>query len=155
MRRRPLCLAAVFLLLILWIVPKDVWYEKPDIPSGKEMLLTGVVSKREQKEDKTVYYLKNCLNEQTGSKFSVCAYTPKGDSHPVGCELSLYGTIYQVNEADNPGQFDARDYYQSQGILYTFQAKDVVSAKGRAYVKDSLTNFREYLGGKLEELFSV
>ena len=76
MRKRPLCLAAVLLLMILWILPKDVWLIQPDIPSGKILTITGTVTKREQKEDKQVYYLNNCLCNQTDSKISVLAYTP-------------------------------------------------------------------------------
>ena len=53
MKKRPLCLVAVLLLLILWILPEDVWLIKPDIPSGEKLVLTGTVSKREQKEERT------------------------------------------------------------------------------------------------------
>ena len=112
MHKRPLCLIAVLLMLTIWILPKDVWYEIPDIPSGEKITITGTVTKREQKEDRQVYYLKNCFSNSTNSKFSVLAYTQTGDLYPIGCELSLYGTIYQLKEAENPGQFDAKEYYQ-------------------------------------------
>lgn len=154
MRKRPLCLAAVLLILTLWILPKDVWYEVPDIPSGEKVTITGTVTKREQKEDKQVYYLKNCSNDSTNSKISVLAYTQKGDSYPVGCELSLYGTIYQLKEADNPGQFDAKEYYQSQGILYTFQTERVISSEGEAPVGEKITCLREYFGEQLMEIYN-
>ena len=65
MKKRPLCLVAVLLLLILWILPEDVWLIKPDIPSGEKLVLTGTVSKREQKEERTTYYLKNCRCDNT------------------------------------------------------------------------------------------
>ena len=77
MRRRPLCLAAALLLLILWILPKDVWLKKPDIPSGEKVKITGTVTKREQKEDKEVYYLKKCLCDRTDSEISVLAYAKR------------------------------------------------------------------------------
>ena len=130
MRRRPLCLAAVFLLLILWILPKNVWLREPDIPSGENLTVVGTITQREQKEEKQVYYLKNCLCDRTDSEFSMIAYVTEGDSYPIGCEISLYGTIYQLNKADNPGQFDAESYYQSQGILYSFQTEAVLRVQG-------------------------
>ena len=153
MRRRPLCLAAVLLLLALWILPKDVWLKQPDIPSGEKILITGRVVKREQKEDSQVYYLKKCLCEQTDSKFSVLAYIQKGTSYPVGCELSLYGTIYQLSQADNPGQFDQESFYQSQGILYTFWAEHVASVQGGSFFREKITRLREYLGQQLMIIF--
>ena len=153
MKKRPLCLVAVLLLLILWILPEDVWLIKPDIPSGEKLVLTGTVSKREQKEERTTYYLKNCRCDNTSSKFSVLAYTQKGTSYPIGCELSIYGTIYQVEEADNPGQFDAESYYQSQGILYTFFADSVISAKGECVPLEKITELREYFSNNLERIF--
>ncbi len=155
MRKRPLCLAAVLLILTLWILPKDIWYEVPDIPSGEKVTITGTVTKREQKEDKQVYYLKDCSSNSTNSKFSVLAYTPTGDSYPIGCELSLYGTIYQLNEADNPGQFNAKDYYQSQGILYTFQTEMVISYEGESLIREKLVCLREYLGEQIMKIYDT
>ena len=153
MGRRPLCFAAVLLLLITWMVPKDVWLKKPDIPSGELLTVTGTVTKREQKEDKQVYYLKDCRCDQTVSEFSMLAYVETGDSYPVGCEISLYGTIYQLNKADNPGQFDAEGYYQSQGILYTFQTGAVISAAGKNLLQEALTCLREYLAERISEVY--
>lgn len=154
MRRRPLCLVAILLLFILWILPKDVWLKEPDIPSGEIVTVTGTVTKREHKEEKQAYYLKDCLCNQTDSKFSMLAYLQEGDSYPIGCEISLYGTIYQLNQADNPGQFDAESYYQSQGILYTFQAETVVGAKGGSFLRENVTLLREYLSKHLMELYN-
>ncbi len=155
MRKRPLCLAVVLLILALWILPKDVWYEIPDIPSGAKVTITGTVTKREQREDKQVYYLKNCSSNSTNSIFSVLAYTPTGNSYPIGCELSIYGTIYQLNEGDNPGQFDAKAYYQSQGILYTFQTEMVISCEGEARIREKITCFREYLGEQIMKIYDA
>lgn len=154
MRRRPLCLAAILLGLVLWILPKDVWLKEPDIPSGEMLMITGKVIKREQREDKQVYYLKNCLCSRTDSKFSVLAYTPKGDSYPIGCELSIYGTIYQLNKADNPGQFDGELYYQSQGILYTFQTEAVISFHGECFLRETMECYREHLGQTLMKIYN-
>ena len=154
MRRRPLCLAAVLLLCVLWILPKDVWLKEPDIPSGENMVVTGTVTKREQKEDQQVYYLKKCLCDGTDSEFSMIAYLPEGDSYPVGCEISLYGTIYQLNKADNPGQFDAESYYQSQGILYTFQTEIVLSVQGGNILKEGLTGLREYFAACIQSIYN-
>lgn len=154
MRRRPLCLAAALLLLILWILPKDVWLKKPDIPSGEKVKITGTVTKREQKEDKEVYYLKKCLCDRTDSEISVLAYTQKGTSYPVGCELSLYGTIYQLNAADNPGQFDGESYYQSQGILYTFQTETVLGFLGESILREKMTCLREYFSHQLIKIYN-
>ena len=153
MRNRPLCLAAVLLILTIWILPKDVWYEIQDIPSGEKITITGPVTKREQKEDRQVYYLNNCFSNSSNSIFSVLAYTQTGDFYPIGCELSLYGTIYQLKEADNPGQFDAKTYYQSQGILYTFQTELVVSCQGEAYIREKITCLREYFGEQIMRIY--
>ena len=83
-RKRPLCLAALLLVMILWILPKDVWLKEPDIPSGKTITITGTVIKREAKEESQAYYLKNCQWDRNDSKFSVLAFTQKGTSYPIG-----------------------------------------------------------------------
>lgn len=153
MRRRPLCLAALLLVLILWLIPKDVWLKKPDIPSGETVTVSGRISKREQKEEKQVYYLTDCRCDRTDSEFSILAYLPKGDSYPIGCELSMYGTIYQLNKADNPGQFDGESFYQSQGILYTFQGKTVLEISGESSFLEIPAKIREYLGERLMEIY--
>ena len=153
MRKRPLCLIAIFLLLIIWILPKDIWLKQPDIPSGEKIMITGTVTKREPKEENQAYYLKKCQSDNSNSEFSVLAFTQKGISYPIGCELSLYGTIYQLNPADNPGQFDAESFYQSQGILYTFYVESVIEVQGKAVLKDKITNLRDYFSKYLTEIF--
>lgn len=153
MRKRPLCLIAIFLLLIIWILPKDIWLKQPDIPSGEKIMITGTVTKREPKEENQAYYLKKCQSDNSNSEFSVLAFTQKGISYPIGCELSLYGTIYQLNPADNPGQFDAESFYQSQGILYTFYVESVIDVQGKAVLKDKITNLRDYFSKYLTEIF--
>lgn len=153
MQKRPLCLAALLLLLGLWILPKDVWLMKPDIPSGETVVITGTVAKREAKEASQAYYLKNCQCDKSSSKFSVLAFTQKGTSYPIGCEISLYGTIYQVSPADNPGQFDGESYYQSQGILYTFQTETVLYAEGESFLRERIVRLKEYFSMLLEEIY--
>ena len=153
MQKRPLCLAALLLLLGLWILPKDVWLMKPDIPSGETVVITGTVAKREAKEASQAYYLKNCQCDKSSSKFSVLAFTQKGTSYPLGCEISLYGTIYQVSPADNPGQFDGESYYQSQGILYTFQMETVLYAEGESFLRERIVRLKEYFSMLLEEIY--
>lgn len=154
MRRRPLCLLAVLLLLITWIVPKDVWLKKPDIPSGEKIIVTGTVIKRESKEDKINYYIKDCRCKETDSEFSIFAYLQEGESYPIGCEISLYGTIYQLNKADNPGQFDAESFYQSQGIVYTFQAESVIASSGKSFLRESLISLREYFTEQISLIYN-
>lgn len=134
MRKRPLCLFAVLLLLFLWLFPKEIRLKKPDIPSGESLVLTGTVAKREQTEEKQVYYLKHCRCSQSASEFSVLAYTEKGHSYPIGCTLSLYGTIYELEKAGNPGQFDAESYYRSQGICAAFQSERETQESGKCNV---------------------
>lgn len=153
MRRRPLCMAAVLLLLVLWAVPKNVWFSIPDIPSGSQLTVTGVVTKREQKEDNTVYYLKDCQCDSSESEFSMIVYESGDRSYPIGCQLSVYGTIYQLNKATNPGQFDGESYYQSNGILYTFQAETVLQASGESVWKEKLTCLREFFAETLDQIY--
>lgn len=154
MRKRPLCLIAVLVVLFLWITPKEFWLKKPDIPSEEMIQLTGTVAKREQTAEKQVYFLKNCRCSRSDSLFSVLAYTEKGNSYPIGCTLSLYGTIYQLNRADNPGQFDAALFYQSQGILYTFQSENERIIRNKKFpVQESAARLREFLAVRISRLF--
>lgn len=153
MRRRPLCLAVVLLLMILWILPKSVWMKCPDIPSGESLVITGTVTKREHKEEKQVYYLKQCHSDRSDSEISMIAYLSEGGSYPIGSKISMSGTIYQLNKANNPGQFDGESYYQSQGILYTFQADAVLWCRGEAPIREKLADFREYLAEKLDAIY--
>ena len=153
MRKRPLCVAALILLVSLWILPKDIWLQKPDISSGEKVVLTGIVTKREEKEAGQAYYLKNCQCDRSNSNFSVLAFTQKGSSYPIGCELSLYGTIYQVAPADNPGQFDGESYYQSQDILYTFQVEMVLKAKGEHLLKEKIASLKDLFSTSLDNIY--
>lgn len=154
MGKRPLCLLASLLVLFLWLTPEDARMKNPDIPSGERVRLTGVVAKREQLGEKQGYLLKDCRCSRSKSFLSVFAYTKTGESYPIGCTLSLDGTIYQLEQADNPGQFDAEQYYQGRGILYTFQSEsEQIVSLGFAPVREAAASLREYMAAQLGTVY--
>ncbi len=154
MTKRPLCLAAFLLLFLLWCIPKEVWLTEPDIPSATEGSLTGTIYRREETGERQVYYLKNCLRNGTESIPNVLVYEKSTDAYSVGNTITFYGTIYQLNEATNPGQFDGEFYYQCQGIVYTFQSEgSTVKDIAIHPAAEGLTKLKVFLKNILAENF--
>lgn len=124
MRKRPLCILGFFLLLLIWWIPKDVWFQESDIPCEIPIQVTGIISHREESSEKQIYYLRNCQIPDGKSIPNILIYDTSLEAYTVGSYVAFYGKIYPLNPATNPGQFDQKLYYQSQGIGYTFQVQE-------------------------------
>ncbi|MGN0335425.1 MAG: DNA internalization-related competence protein ComEC/Rec2 [Lachnospiraceae bacterium] len=154
MSKRPLCILAFLLFLILLQIPEEVWLEKPAIPSGTPVSLSGTVKRREEKGEKQIYYLKNCFVNETESVSNVLVYEESEYAYPVGSKITLYGKIYQLNQATNPGEFDSNFYYQCRNIVYTFQTEcGATEAVGKNHLMEWLTSIKLQFKRRLQTCF--
>lgn len=60
--------------------------------------------------------------DYTGPKLTLLVYVSDGD-YMIGDRYSFYGEIQNFERPRNPGEFNVRNYYHSQGIQYLIKAK--------------------------------
>ena len=116
MRKRPLCLTALFLTLLLLILPADLWMQASPLPEGRGSpeVLTGEICGIEP-GGKAVS-LKNTNLSDTGI---ILVYFDAETLFSIGNTIRIENN-FELKEPEkpaNPGQFDARLYYQTKRIL--------------------------------------
>ncbi len=150
MKQRPMACLALLVFLILSLLPAGFFYEPLKMAEKCEAQVIGKVSRQMEKDDKIQIYLTDCQVEGNGFDFEtgqILVYLKKSCGYQAGTYLSLSGTIYPIEEATNPGQFNSRLYYQGKGISYTFYAEHAkVLAVCASPVRQRLLDLQKQIG---------
>ncbi|MCM1135074.1 MAG: DNA internalization-related competence protein ComEC/Rec2, partial [Clostridium sp.] len=167
MTKRPLATICLIITLLLFLSvqispPPDDNYEEFQ---GQAVTVTGRVYKKETAqqagETVTTLYLKMAghyrtdeMQADTGPPAkNIMCYLSAGQREPeLGSTVRLSGKLSVFEKASNPGQFDARSYYQILGISYRLNQTTIL-AKTIKYNRftETLHVFRKFLSAKLSE----
>lgn len=162
--RRPVCLIGLaFVVLIrLYLYLHPLPAAELDSFHKSSVVLTGQVDKKEYHISKAqeilVINLKKVqvINPRTNNLKieSVICYLEGGWEPQMGSYVRLQGKLYAFDQATNPGEFDARQYYQILGIQAKIQ-NAVILEEGTSYDKfrEGLYRIRSYLSALLDVCF--
>lgn len=137
--RRPLTMCCAFFTVILFILLQiqPLWWSRDQTLPEYQATIQGVIAGKEYKvsQDKfvLVFYLDRCILLPGGENISckLLCYSDKkcasigelvafeetmGQQIELGKTIVLQGKIRNFDYATNPGQFDAKQYYQILGI---------------------------------------
>ena len=131
MSKRPLCAAAVFWAVLLYLLGgagiKYFTYAPPELPSGAfagKAAVTGEVYRADVHTRSTSLYLRKAnliLNSKKypidGIKATVTTEHMKETAKP-GSEVLLQGELQEIPLPSNPGQFHERAYYYPRKIKW-------------------------------------
>lgn len=134
MRQRPIACFSLVLCLFLFLLPAGLFYKPSQITEKCEAQITGEVIRSSIKNEKVQLELKDCKIITSANSFEtekLLIYLKEISQYPIGVSLSLSGTIYPTEEARNPGQFQSKLYYASQGISYTVFAQNAQIIGGK------------------------
>lgn len=159
MQKRPLsmgCLVVVtFLAILVCLFHKEpVDYEPYE---GQQICLKGTVYQKEIKQNGLAVFIKGVSAQDTENQFPkvsrVVCYLKQGEKEPeLGSCVVLTGKVKCFRTASNPGEFDARSYYQILRISFGL-SQTTIQQKSTTYHKleEGLYRFRCRLSGKLSE----
>ena len=164
--KRPLaavCLAAILLMAVcVWLHPPA--YASYGEASGEEVYLTGRVYKKEYKGGQRTPVLliyvkpKHLIFQKETIPFYdnfICILQEGGEEPAVGSLVTVCGVLKEYEAAGNPGQFDERNYYAQMGVSACItRAKIVENGGGKDFLRETLWQFRNFLGNGLEQIFS-
>lgn len=153
MRKRPLCVLALFLTGILFLCTWQETIPGRSLPgryllfdNKEEVEVTGYVYNREVKNEKQIYYLRNLVwknGKEIPTDLQIVVTTEEENICPIGSTVTVQGTIYQLEIPRNKGQFNSARYYRTMGIDYRMQAKTVEYLQGEPGLAEYLCRLRE------------
>jgi competence protein ComEC len=136
MRRRPLCLVGIALMTAIWIMKLagiPVFGESPQafrisayLSEEETARLSGVIAGRTEKPGSTQYILNHSylLYRQEKIPFhQIIITTQEKEHYRIGDCIEAEGSLKETELPGNPGEFNSREYYGSQGIFHTLWAE--------------------------------
>lgn len=88
MKKRPLCMAALVLTVLLWLLPAGIWMEDPDPAAGPAEPLKGEICRIEPGERGQAVYLKHTNLSRTGI---ILVYFEAEQSFSIGNTIQIKG----------------------------------------------------------------
>lgn len=149
-RKRPLCVTVLAVVILLLLLPSGIWM-KSISPESRKWAdgLTGKIYRIEPRTEGQAVYLKT-------SKEKILIYFDAEQPFSIGNTIKIKPPyrIWEPEEPSNPGQFDARLYYQTQHITCLASGKNAVLVKdGCFWPKELLRRLREELSRRCDRLF--
>lgn len=115
--------------------------------SGDSVRITGQVYAAEMKSDHQVLYLKENTVQFRKQKFAeskIIIYDKSRQQVKTGNKITAQGEIRFYEPARNPGNFDAKKYYERQGIHACMWSDGVKVTDGRVWrIRSALSAFRQ------------
>ncbi len=162
--RRPVCLIGLaFIVLIrLYLYLHPLPAAELEDANKCGVILTGQVDKKEYRisnnQEILVFYLKEVqvVQPQTipSEIKNVICYAVDGQEPKMGSYVRVQGKLYAFDGATNPGEFDARRYYQILDIQARIQ-NTVIVEETASYdrFREGLYRLRTYLSALLDVCF--
>ena len=166
MKKRPLCLVCIGLMIVIWMMKQagvPIFGEpalpselKEELQSGKEVHITGTILGRNQKPDSTQYILKDTfLIDQTVKIpiYKILLTVRETELFSVGDRIEVFGILSAFRPPGNPGEFDVRAYYACQSIYYSLWGEQIcLQQKANFSLREMLLSFREDVTERLQSL---
>ena len=165
MKRRPVCLVCLFLMLCLYVTdlvgismingnPLPVSVQKY-ISEHPKLTVSGEVQECQAEEYSLSVYLKQvCLtvgSEQIPIE-NIKVYLNKEEQIRIGMFLRVCGKLEEIPGSRNPGEFDSKQYYACQKIYYQMKDGKVCDkSTGYSYFGQFLQEIRQKAGTILDE----
>lgn len=146
-RKRPLCLFALGLVLLLFVVvnslpaPPDETAQADTMSrQASAVTVSGRLARKETKSGSLIYYLKDIQfrnvpisrRKADSPMYCICYMSEQSDYFKIGSRLTLQGDFSAFDGAQNEGQFDAQSYYTDLGYVGRLYQAQVLRSEGGA-----------------------
>lgn len=126
-----------------------------------EVTCNGIIYQIVEKENSTAVYAKDVsmdsiagqsTTDKLDERYCVLAYVSDASSFEIGNRISLEGKLQKLSCGTNPGQFNEKLYYKSNGIDYKLFAKKITPMDdSRDFYQCQLQKIRSAMKRNLEE----
>lgn len=168
MKRRPVCLVCLLLMLSMYVAelagfPLIGGNPLPDsvqayLAGHPDAVICGEVQRCQAAEYTLSVYLNQVYLTFQSEQIPIenvrvfLKTKEKEEDFPVGMQVEISGELERVSEPRNPGEFDSRQYYACRKIYY-FMKNGVVQKKSSSYSRygQSMYSIKKHLMEILDE----
>ena len=160
--RRPLCCICVAFVVTVFLYLK---FSPPpeqahDLPEGDRITLLGEVCQKEYKKENLVLQLKNVKMYNTeateGGKVICYIALDENMTEPkAGSIIAVEGRLVYFEEARNPGEFDAQEYYRILGVDFKlYKARILTEGSRYSVYRETLYQIRHHFEGIFDRVLT-
>lgn len=152
-KKRPLCTTALVIVILLLLLPSGIWMKESALESKSPANgLMGKICRIEPRPDGQAVYLKYSSSD----KGMILIYFDAEQSFSIGNTIRMNSPyhIWEPEAPSNPGQFDARLYYQTQRVTCLVKGKSATLLDdGCFWPGELLRKLKKELGCRCTQLF--
>ena len=166
MTKRPLCLACIGLMIVVWMMKQagvPIFGEpalspelQDQLRDGVEAIGVGTISERTEKPNSTQYILKNSFLIYQETKIpihKILLTIREAERYSVGDRIEAAGILRTLQPPGNPGEFDSSAYFACQKIYCSLWGEQIeMKKKAEFSFGEVLQSFRERVTGNLPEM---
>ena len=166
MTKRPLCLACIGLMIVVWMMKQagvPIFGEpalspelQDQLRDGVEAIVVGTISERTEKSNSTQYILKNSFLIYQETKIpihKILLTIREAERYSVGDRIEAAGILRTLQPPGNPGEFDSSAYFACQKIYCSLWGEQIeMKKKAEFSFGEVLQSFRERVTGNLPEM---
>lgn len=165
MIRRPLCLVWIVwmaLVVVLKLTGAPIFGEpvltqeaRRLIQSDDSLSVTGRIGSRRESRNSMQYILDNAVMWNGSTLLSpddrpltfprILITTDKEHIYSIGSVIRCRGDVRRIEAPGNPGQFNARAYYESERIWYSMWSDQIALKKSSGGIRENLSVLRNRL----------
>ncbi|MDO4554708.1 MAG: DNA internalization-related competence protein ComEC/Rec2 [Lachnospiraceae bacterium] len=112
--------------------------------NGKTYKIEGQIEEKKKTNTATSLVLKNLSIGREKFAGRILVYVPEDREYGIGYWIRFRGTISEIEEPTNPGEFNAKTYWLAKGVFGCCYDAEVLSERyGGFLIGDALRKFRE------------
>lgn len=161
MQKRPLSMGCLIIVVLL-AACVCLFHSPPEgyeAYEGDTLCLKGTVYQKEEKQSGLAIYLKEVvcpegiISPKLKKGCRIVCYLAQDEKEPeLGSVVKVKGKLRSFRQSTNPGQFDARSYYQILQISFgLYQTSIQQKSKDYDILHEKLYQFRRCLSEKLSD----
>lgn len=162
MKKRPICLVVLFLILLILIFTGNrvragtvLDDRELALTDGEKLWIWGEVEKKEPKTEGLAITLKRAYTENAPQEqYRILVYISKEISCQIGDKIKVYGKIKTLQASRNKGMFNQALYYKAKKIQYICNGESLeIIQPGKRNLREYIFNVRMKLYYRLQRIY--
>lgn len=162
MKKRPICLVVLFLILLILIFTGNrvrtgniLNVSELALTDGEKLWIWGEIEKKEPKAEGFAITLKGAyVNNAPQEQYRILVYISQEMSCQIGDKIKVYGKIKRLQVSRNKGMFNQALYYKAKKIQYICNGESLeITQTGKRNLRQYIFKVRMKIYYRLQKVY--